>query len=112
LSMIASSFASILSSTTSSRVTSLEPTTDSAFLISLFSLLASFALMLAPQDDRLIKHLQHLVADVKGPESPQEVKSAQALFIDGLRGYHLHIRPTDAENRRKLRLRLGGVKSG
>jgi len=34
--VIASSFASILPSTTSSRVTSLEPTTDSAFLISLF----------------------------------------------------------------------------
>jgi len=33
----------------------------------------------------LMKHLQHLVADVKGPESPQEVKPAQALLIDSLR---------------------------
>ncbi|CAB1452712.1 unnamed protein product [Pleuronectes platessa] len=48
--MIASSFTSILSSTTSSRGTSLEPTTDYAFLMSFFSLLASFALMPAPQD--------------------------------------------------------------
>jgi len=45
--MIVSSFASILSSITFSKVTSLEPTTDSAFLI---SLLEFFALMLAPQD--------------------------------------------------------------
>ena len=38
--MIASSFASMLFSTTSSRGTSLEPTPDPAFLMSLFSLLA------------------------------------------------------------------------
>ena len=50
LSMIASSVPSILSSTSSSRVTSSEPTTDSAFLMSLICLLASFALMPAPED--------------------------------------------------------------
>ena len=48
--MITSNSASILFSATSSRVTSLEPTTDSAFFMSLFSLFASFALMPAPQD--------------------------------------------------------------
>ena len=67
--------------------------------------------------DRLIEHLQHLIADIEGPEPPKEVKPAQALLVDGLcvggpvqfivqcdtqvlvRRYHLHIRPTDADRR-------------
>ena len=66
--------ASILSSATSYRVTSLKPTTDPAFFMSLFNLFASFALLPAPQgnhikedgarNNRLIKHLEHPVADI------------------------------------------------
>ena len=89
LSMIASSFASILSSVTSSRVTSLEPTTDSAFLVSSFSLFAFLCLDAhnpehhseedRAHNNRLIKHLEHQVVDIEGPEPPQEVKLAQTL---------------------------------
>ena len=86
--MIACSFVSILSFASSSRVTSSEPTTHPAFLINLFSLFASFALMPAPQDNhsvddgtskRLREHLEHLVADIKGPSSRNK---AQALLVD------------------------------
>ena len=64
------------------------PKTHPAFLISLFSLFASFALMPAPQDNhsvddgtskRLREHLEHLVADIKGPSSRNK---AQALLVD------------------------------
>lgn len=48
LSEIASSYASILSSTTSSSAASLDPVTDPA-IMNLFSLLGSFAWMSLPQ---------------------------------------------------------------
>ena len=34
--------------------------------------------------NRLMAHLQHPVADVEGPQPPQEVKPAQALLTNGL----------------------------
>ena len=49
LSMMASSLVSILCSTTSYKVANRGPTTEPAFLIILFSLLVSFALMCVPQ---------------------------------------------------------------
>ena len=47
--MMASSLVIILCSTTSFKVANPEPTTDPAFLISLFSMMASYALMPVPQ---------------------------------------------------------------
>ena len=85
--MIASSFASILSSTTSSRVTTSEPTKDPAFLMSLFydaSTPGHHSEEDGACNNRQIEHLEHPVADTKGPEPPQEVKPAQALFVDCL----------------------------
>ena len=37
------------------------------------------------RNNRLVKHLEHPVADIKGPEPPQEGKPAQALLVDCLR---------------------------
>ena len=37
------------------------------------------------QNNRLIEHLEHPVAGIKGPVPPQEVKPAQVLLVDCLR---------------------------
>ena len=61
-------------------------------LMSLFSLFASLCFYArtpghhieeeGARSNRLIKHLEHPVADIKGLEPPQEVKLAQALHVD------------------------------
>ena len=88
--MIASSFTSNLSSSTSSRVTSLEPTTDHCLLNELVkSGVCRFDSRTPGRhreedgacNNRLIEHLEQPVADIKGPEPPQEVKPAQALLL-------------------------------
>ena len=94
MSIMASSFASTLSSTTSTRVTSFELTTDSAFyyeFIQSVCVIRFDALMPGHHNNedgarksRLIKQQEHLVADNKGPEPPQEVQLAQALLVDCL----------------------------
>ena len=37
------------------------------------------------RNNRLIEHLEHLLANIKGPEPPQDMKLAQALLVDCLR---------------------------
>ena len=90
MSKMVSKLLRVLLSATVVRQSSSVPTTAPAFLTSLSSRPASLFFMLTPQhsikedagNDRLVKHAKKFVADIEGPQPPQELEPALTLPVE------------------------------